>query len=162
MTAKLTHRQRAFVDAYTGAAIGNATEAARMAGYKGNDRTLAVTGAKNLTKPAVREAIRAAEMETRSRAIADREEIQELLTSIARGEGTEPHVLQSGVVVLAGPTFAVRAAAAMSLAKMRGYVIDRIEVKAADQMRTQLERLQRRMPPFAFEELLEALAEGDA
>lgn len=158
---KLTPKQQAFVNAYTGPARGNATEAARMAGYKGSPNTLRVVGAENLTKPAIAEAIHAAESITRSRAIADREEIQELLTSIARGEGLEPHVLQSGEVVHTEPTFAVRMGSAMNLAKMRGYLIERIEVKAVDQMRGQLERLQKRMPPDAFEALLEAIAEGD-
>lgn len=158
---KLTTKQQAFVDAYTGPARGNATEAARMAGYKGNDKTLQVTGSHNLSKRMVTEAILAIESVTRSKRIADREEIQELLTGIARGEGTEPHVLQSGAVVLAPPAFAVRVSSAMSLAKMRGYLIERIEVKAVDQMRSQLERLQKRMPPDAFEALLEAIAEGD-
>ena len=36
----------------------NATEAARRAGYRGNDNTLASTGAENLTKPAIADAIK--------------------------------------------------------------------------------------------------------
>lgn len=49
--AKLTHKQQLFVEAYLGVAKGNATEAARLAGYKGNDQTLASVGAENLRKP---------------------------------------------------------------------------------------------------------------
>lgn len=39
------------MDAYLGVAAGNATEAARIAGYKGHDFTLAQVGAENLRKP---------------------------------------------------------------------------------------------------------------
>jgi hypothetical protein len=49
--AKLTLKQELFVEAYLGAAKGNATEAARLAGYKGSDQTLAQVGAENLRKP---------------------------------------------------------------------------------------------------------------
>jgi hypothetical protein len=54
---KLTEKQRRFVDAYLGEAAGNATKAARLAGYKGNDNTLASVGTENLRKPAIAEAI---------------------------------------------------------------------------------------------------------
>jgi hypothetical protein len=53
----LTHKQRRFVEAYT----GNATEAARAAGYKGNDVTLAAVGSENLRKPLIAAAIAARE-----------------------------------------------------------------------------------------------------
>jgi len=48
---KLTLKQQLFVEAYLGEAKGNATEAARIAGYKGNEITLAAVGAENLRKP---------------------------------------------------------------------------------------------------------------
>lgn len=48
---KLTTKQRLFVEAYL--ANPNATEAARVAGYKGNDRTLGQVGAENLKKPEI-------------------------------------------------------------------------------------------------------------
>lgn len=53
----LTEKQRRFVEAYMGEAAGNATEAARIAGYTGDDVTLRVTAHENLTKPNIREAI---------------------------------------------------------------------------------------------------------
>ncbi len=54
----LTAKQTAFVHWYCSAAVNmNATEAARRAGYKGNDKTLQVVGSENLAKPMVREAI---------------------------------------------------------------------------------------------------------
>lgn len=49
----LTRKQQAFVDAYT----GNGTAAARAAGYKGSDATLAQVASENLRKPEVLEAI---------------------------------------------------------------------------------------------------------
>ena len=45
----LTAKQKLFAEAYV--ACLNATEAARRAGYKGSDNTLAVTGHDNLRKP---------------------------------------------------------------------------------------------------------------
>lgn len=56
---KLTYKQQLFVEAYLGAAKGNATEAARLAGYKGNDQTLASVGAENLKKPQIASRVRA-------------------------------------------------------------------------------------------------------
>lgn len=52
----LTHKQRAFVDAYVGKAHGNATEAARLADY--SEKTAYSIGCENLRKPEVREAIK--------------------------------------------------------------------------------------------------------
>lgn len=49
----LTRKQQAFVDAYT----GNGTAAAKAAGYKGNDATLAQVASENLKKPEVLAAI---------------------------------------------------------------------------------------------------------
>ena len=54
----LTAKQSSFVHWYCSAAVNmNGTEAARRAGYKGNDKTLAVVGSENLAKPNVRKAI---------------------------------------------------------------------------------------------------------
>lgn len=53
--AKLTDKQRIFIEAYL--TCWNATEAARQAGYAGNDATLAVVGSENLRKPQIQGAI---------------------------------------------------------------------------------------------------------
>jgi hypothetical protein len=54
----LTVRQRLFVAAMVGAAGGNATKAAEMAGYKSDNRlSLRVTAAQNLSKPNVQRAL---------------------------------------------------------------------------------------------------------
>ncbi|MCR9254735.1 MAG: terminase small subunit [Alphaproteobacteria bacterium] len=55
----LTGKQRAFVKAYCTEANRNATEAARLAGYRGNDPTLRAVASENLTKANVAEAIEA-------------------------------------------------------------------------------------------------------
>lgn len=55
---QLTHKQRLFVIAYVGPAAGNATKAARMAGYRDdNTESLRVTACRTLTKANVQRAI---------------------------------------------------------------------------------------------------------
>ena len=53
--AKFTSKQRLFIEAYL--ECWNATEAARRAGYKGNDNTLGSVGWENMQKPAIKAAI---------------------------------------------------------------------------------------------------------
>jgi hypothetical protein len=55
-TPKLTLKQRRFIDEYL--LSGNATEAARVAGYKGNRATLATVASENLAKPYIAEEVR--------------------------------------------------------------------------------------------------------
>ncbi len=50
---KLTLKQQLFINAYVGEARGNATEAARIAGYDGNAVTLSAVGYENLRKPQI-------------------------------------------------------------------------------------------------------------
>lgn len=50
-TRPLTLKQRKFVTAYLGPANGNATEAARIAGYKGSDSVMRYVGSTNLALP---------------------------------------------------------------------------------------------------------------
>jgi len=52
-TRSLTGKEQAFVDYYLGESRFNATDAARKAGYKGNDVTLASVGYENLRKPKI-------------------------------------------------------------------------------------------------------------
>jgi hypothetical protein len=82
-TKKLTLKMQRFVDAYMGAAGGNATEAARMAGYAGSDAVLAQVGGENLRKPQIAAAIaarRAAEP-----LVWGREELQRFWSEVAQG-----------------------------------------------------------------------------
>jgi len=78
--SKLTLKQEKFVEAYMGKAAGNATEAARLAGYKGNEATLAVTGFENLRKPNVKAAID--ERSANDPLIATREDRQQFWTNV--------------------------------------------------------------------------------
>lgn len=55
----LSLKQQLFIEAYLGKAMGNATEAARLAGYKGSEGTLGSVGDENLRKPAIAEAVKA-------------------------------------------------------------------------------------------------------
>lgn len=82
----LSERHRRFVEAFMGKAAGNATEAARLAGYKGNAKVRAETGRKVLARPDVQAAI--AERTKTDPSVMDREERQRMWTAIARGEAT--------------------------------------------------------------------------
>lgn len=55
MSDRLTAKQEAFVEHYC--QLRNATEAARRAGYAGDDNSLAVIGYENLRKPKIQDAI---------------------------------------------------------------------------------------------------------
>jgi hypothetical protein len=53
----LPHKQRLFADYYLGEARGNATKAARLAGYEGSDHVLHQIGHENLRKSEIRAVI---------------------------------------------------------------------------------------------------------
>lgn len=115
MTAdKLTPKRRAFVEAYTGEARGNALEAARMAGYKAPHPE----GARLLQNATVAAAIREATVQVRQEAIATREERQTMLTRVMLGieldRGDEPAMRD-------------RLRALELLGKMQGDFIERVE-----------------------------------
>ncbi len=48
---KLTSKQQLFVEYFVGEASGNASLAAKLAGYAGSNETLRAVGAENLAKP---------------------------------------------------------------------------------------------------------------
>lgn len=77
MDRKLTFKQQKFVDLYK----GNATEAAKLAGYKGNRRTLGQVGDENLKKPRIWNAIQK-RIDKPDKKILSREELQEFWTKI--------------------------------------------------------------------------------
>ena len=81
---ELTLKQKRFVEAYLGKANGNATEAAHLAGYEGNRKTLTVIATQNLKKPNIRLAID--EHSRHDGSVATREERQTFLTRIMRTE----------------------------------------------------------------------------
>lgn len=86
--SQLTNKQRSFVDAYMGEACGSLTEAARLAGYKGSDATLAVAGHRNISRPEIFAAIQ--ELQSYNPLVATREERLITLTSMFRNKSLEP------------------------------------------------------------------------
>lgn len=76
----LSPKQQAFVEHY--AACGNATEAAKAAGYKKPHPQ----GAENLQKPTVQAALSAITAKVASERIATAQERQEFWTAVMRGE----------------------------------------------------------------------------
>ena len=90
--AKLTEKQQRFADEYI--RLGNATEAARLAGY--SPKTAYRIGAENLRKPQVKSYIDSILAEMASKRIMDAAEAMELLTTIARGEMEEIVYISSG------------------------------------------------------------------
>lgn len=95
----LTPKQQEFVRQYVGPANGNATQAARLAGYKGNDKTLCEQGRQNLEHPGVIQALSRFRQElSRLNAAEDRKALltaarsHEILTQIAEGKELETTV----------------------------------------------------------------------
>ena len=87
---RLTPKQEAFIDYYI--QTGNATEAARLAGYRAKrESTMRSIGAENLTKLDAQ--IQARQKELASTRIADATEVLEYLTSVMRREKTETVVV---------------------------------------------------------------------
>lgn len=80
----LTTKQRLFVESYLSNGF-NATEAARTAGYKGNDVTLAAVGYENLRKPQIAAVV----SERINEAAMSANEVLHRLSVIARGEVTD-------------------------------------------------------------------------
>ncbi len=85
MAKALTAKQQRFVDAYA----GNATEAARLAGYTGSDAVLAVTGHDLLRNPKIAPLIAARESRLLKKLIASRERRQEFWTEVLQDRGEE-------------------------------------------------------------------------
>lgn len=78
----MTNRQRAFADLYL--QTGNATEAARQAGY--SDRSARTTGARMLANADTKTYIAHRLEVLESERIADADEVLSFLTSVMRGE----------------------------------------------------------------------------
>ena len=79
---KLTSKQKKFVELYS----GNASEAARMAGYKGSPEVIRQAGAENLTKPYILAAIKEREAPESAARIATRAQRQEFWTNVLNDE----------------------------------------------------------------------------
>jgi phage terminase small subunit len=82
MASQFTIKQQRFIDAYLGEANFNATQAARLAGYSKNGRSLANIGYENVRKPDI-----AHEIKIRLQAEAmGKDELLKILGNKARGE----------------------------------------------------------------------------
>lgn len=86
---KLTSKQKAFAEYYI--ETGNATEAARKAGYKG--KNLNRIASENLTKLDIKNYIDGKMKELEDQRIAKADEVLKYLTRVIRGEETEQVVV---------------------------------------------------------------------
>lgn len=82
MSRGLSAKQLRFIAAYA----GNGTEAARQAGYRGSDNTLAQVARENLRHPQIREAIRAREQSELRPLVANRQQRQTFWTRVMTDE----------------------------------------------------------------------------
>ena len=79
---ELTPKQKAFADYYL--ECGNATEAARRAGY--SEKTARQIGTENLAKPYISQYIAERQKQVEDKRIADVSEVLQFFTSVMRGE----------------------------------------------------------------------------
>lgn len=121
----MNERQKRFVDFYV--QTGNASEAARLAGYSKNFSNR--IGDRLLTKVDISAEIERRLDELKSQRTADTQEILEHLTSVIRGEVSEEVVTQSGKKFVAKVTERDRLKAAEMLLKVQGAFRDKIDVK---------------------------------
>ncbi len=121
----MNERQKRFVDFYI--QTGNASEAARKAGY--SEHVANVAGSKLLTKGNIRAEIDRRLGELKTQRTADTQEILEHLTSVVRGELTEEVVTNSGKKITAKVNQRDRLKAAEMLLKVNGAFREQVDVK---------------------------------
>lgn len=92
MSNNLTVKQKKFADEYI--ISGNATEAAKKAGYSA--KTAATIGAENLIKPNIKNYIDDRMKKLDEEAIADQAEVLKYLTRVLRDEETEETLVNVG------------------------------------------------------------------
>lgn len=83
---KFTFKQQKFIDNYCGVSNGNATDAARKAGYKGNEDTLKQVACQNLTKVYIKEEIDRILSQKKADSIANRQQRQRFWSRMMNGE----------------------------------------------------------------------------
>lgn len=93
MKEKLTPKQKAFCEFYI--ETGNATEAAKKAGYKGQN--LNRIGTENLSKLVIKEYLEKRINELDSKRIADADEVLEYLTKVMRGQEKDQFGLEIAI-----------------------------------------------------------------
>ena len=119
MADKLTPKQALFVSEYL--KTGNGTEAARRAGYKGNDVTLCQVGKENLRKPLVAAAIKE-KADKRSKRLELEEDFEMKTALELLKEAREQGEVKSANAVL------------QTLCKIRGKFITKLQVGMADNL----------------------------
>ena len=130
---KLSVKQKLFVDYYI-QTKGNASEAARKAGY--SPKTAYAMGIENLKKPSIQAAIQARTAELENERTATTQEVLEYLAEVLRGESTEEVVVNVGIgkgytraeKVVAKVGAKERLKAAEMLAKVKGLFVTKAEV----------------------------------
>lgn len=90
---KLTSRQLAFADYYI--ECGNATEAAKRAGY--SEKAARNIGCENLTKPDISAYIAERMAEAAEKRVADANEVIEFYTAVMRGEVKDQFGLEAAL-----------------------------------------------------------------
>lgn len=122
---KLTERQRRFADEYI--RLGEIARAAINAGY--STKTARQIGTENLTKPNIKAYIDKRLDELKKESIADQDEVLQFLTSVLRGEVTEPVLVGLGMgeqeVQELTPSVTTRRQAAVDLGKRYGMWTDK-------------------------------------
>lgn len=91
----MTPKQKAFADHYI--KTGNATEAARQAGYRGDDASLATIGWENLRKHEISEYIAERLGKQDKNRVADANEVIEFYTAVMRGEVKDQFGLEASL-----------------------------------------------------------------
>lgn len=89
----LTPKQKAFVDEYL--KCGNATEAAKKAGY--SEQSARQMGTENLSKPSISEYIQERQKQIDDERIASITEIQQFYSSVLRGEVNDQFGLEASL-----------------------------------------------------------------
>lgn len=129
MVNKLTPKQRAFADYYI--ETGNATEAARRAGYKG--KNINRIASENLSKLDIKQYIDERLAKIEDARIAKGEEVLEYLTKVMRGEEKDQFGLDASLQD--------RTKAAELLGKRYRLFVDKVEQKVDVNSTTKLDSI---------------------
>ena len=121
----MTERQARFIDYYI--QTGNASEAARQAGY--SERTARIHAAQLLTKPNIRAAVDERLKEMNQERIIETEEVLRHLSDVIRGEVMETVVTPSGKSFVVPVRETDRLRAAETILKIRGMFREKVDVK---------------------------------
>jgi len=133
----LSGKQQKFIDAYLGEANCNATEAARLSGYAGNDNTLSQIGFKLVRNGKIAEAIsihfKAGHMSA--------DEVIERIAGISRNDD---HKGQLKALELSS--------------KYHGLLSDNIQIKIEGELTSLLDKLEVELAPEVFEHVLSVIS----